>query len=715
MSESKKESSTKNPRPPRRGLSHFRNIGIIAHIDAGKTTLSERMLFYSGVEHRIGEVHEGTATMDYLPEERERGITITSAATTIYWQPDNVKHQINIIDTPGHVDFTAEVERSLRVLDGAVVVFCGVAGVQPQSETVWRQADGYKIPRLCFINKMDRVGADFEAAVASMQKRLNAKTIIMQIPLGASETFSGVIDLLTMKCVRFEGASGETVLIEDIPEEYIDEAELHRMELLETLAEHSEEVLDLFADDKEVPIEVLSNAVREATLGHTDSGEMLCPVFCGSAFKNIGVQLVLDSVCKYLPSPTDVPAIIGVDADTQEEVERIAKPSAPLSALAFKSIADVHGDLTFLRIYSGTIDTKKRIYNPNKKKKERIGRLFRMHADSRDSITEAGPGEIVAAIGLKFSVTGDTLCADGDKILLETMHFPDTVISMAIEPQSSSDKDKLDTVLDMMGRDDPTFKWGVDSETGQLIISGMGELHLEVLKNRLLNDYSIKANVGAPRVSYREALTVPCEATERVENALSGSAIFAEVALRIEPCDETDDGHLDIEFDVAENKIPKEFYEAVKEGIEIGASSGPRTGMELLGLKVIVVGGAYREGESVPEAFVKAARDAFDSAARRGNPIPLEPIMSLEVTAPDENVGAVVKDLNSRRAEILEMRHQGSLQVVESRVSLSQMFGYSTIVRSLTQGRATYVMEPYKFGPMAQNQADEKFGKWEVR
>ena len=668
-------------------LESKRNIGIMAHIDAGKTTTTERILYYSGKEHRIGEVDDGTATMDWMEEERKHGITITAAATTTYWK----EIEINIIDTPGHVDFTAEVERSLRVLDGGVVIFDAVNGVEAQSETVWRQADRYNVPRIAYINKMDRVGANFAEAVNSMETRLGAAALPINFPMGKESGFTGVVDVIKMKANTYEEAALGAVVEEfDIPEEYRTEAIVLREHLTETLAEEVEWLADKYLGEEEITTEDLKKALREATI----AGK-ICPVLAGSSLRNKGVQNLLDAICAYLPSPRDVPPVQGKHPKNEAADQRESDPAGPLAALAFKLAAEKFGDLIFTRIYSGKLKAGDQVYNTTKDRKERIGHLWRMHAHVREKMDEAVAGDIVAISGLRFTTTGDTLCAPNKPIVLEAMVFPETVISMAIEPKTLADKDKLAETLDRLAKEDPTFRQKLDAETGQIIISGMGELHLEVLKNRMLHDYGVDANVGRPRVAYRETIRQAVEvgAEHVLQTGTRGQ--YAQVKLRMEP--HSCIGGVEFESAAPSSEVPKEYVPAVEEGVKGAAESGWLAGYQMVNMKVTLTGGSYHEVDSSDVAFTAAAVKAFREGADKAGTLLLEPIMRLEVLVPEANVGDIISDLNGRRAQIGEMGLRSGVCVVRAKVPLSELFGYATAVRSLSQGRATYTMEPFDY------------------
>ncbi len=665
-------------------LSRVRNIGIMAHIDAGKTTTTERILYYTGINYKIGEVHEGTATMDWMPQEQERGITITSAATTCFWRD----HRINIIDTPGHVDFTAEVERSLRVLDGAVAVFCAVGGVEPQSETVWRQADRYHVPRVAFVNKMDRVGANFAGVVEQIRSKLKANPVPIQIPLGAEDEFAGVIDLVTMKAYRYlDETLGAEYEVEEIPESYRAEAEEYRERLLEAVAEQDEELLDAYLGEGELSEEQIRRGLRLGTLS-----SQLVPVLCGSAFKNKGVQPLLDAVVDYLPSPLDVPAIEGHDPDTGEMDVRHADDDEPFAALVFKIMTDPYvGQLAFIRVYSGHTETGTTVLNVNAGKRERIGRLLKMHANKREEISEVYAGDICAAVGLRTVSTGDTICDPKHPILLESMQFPEPVISVAIEPKTKADQDKLGQALGKLTQEDPTFRVRVDEETGQTIISGMGELHLEIIVDRLLREFQVGANVGRPQVAYRETITVEAEGEGRFVRQTGGRGMYGHAKIRIWPL--TDGTDFEFKNEITQGVIPKEFIRPVELGIREAMERGILAGYPMVGVGVALYDGSYHEVDSSEQAFKVAGSLAFQEAAKRARPVLLEPVMEVEVVTPEEYMGEVIGDLNSRRGKIVSMEPRAGFQVVTAHVPLAEMFGYATDLRSATQGRATYTMQ----------------------
>ena len=663
-----------------------RNIGIMAHIDAGKTTTTERILYYTGVNYKIGEVHEGTATMDWMAQEQERGITITSAATSCLWRG----HLVNIIDTPGHVDFTVEVERSLRVLDGAVAVFDGVAGVEPQTETVWRQADRHRVPRICFINKMDRTGADFFFVLGTIRERLGCRTAVVQLPIGAEGAFTGIVDLVEMKALVWQGedlgASWDEV---DIPEDLVGLAKQYRAELIDVLAEFDEAILEKFVGEEEISAADLRAALRHGTL------EGLCvPVLTGSAFKNKGVQPLLDAVVDYLPSPLDLPPVEAVDPRSGDIVERLASDSEPFTALAFKIMTDPHvGKLTYFRVYSGSLDKGGTVTNTRTGSRERIGRILEMHANDREDRDVVRTGDIVAGIGLKATRTGDTLCDPDHPVMLEQLEFPTPVIHVAVEPRSKADQDKMGKALGALTDEDPTFTVRSDEETGQTIIGGMGELHLEVLVDRMLREFRVDANVGKPQVAYRETITRPVEKHRYThKKQTGGSGQFAEIVASVEPWSDEDETYA-FEDKVTGGRIPKEYIPAVDAGIRLAMTSGVLAGFPVLGMKVTLEDGKAHDVDSSEMAFKIAAQAWFREVIRRAQPKLLEPIMSVEVVTPEGHLGDVVGDLNSRRGKVGQMEARGQNQVIMARVPLSEMFGYATDLRSRTQGRATYTMQ----------------------
>ena len=680
-------------------LEKTRNIGIMAHIDAGKTTTTERILYYTGRTHRIGEVHDGAATMDWMAQEQERGITITSAATTCFWRD----HRINIIDTPGHVDFTIEVERSLRVLDGAVAVFDSVAGVEPQSETVWRQADRYGVPRIAYVNKMDRLGADFDAAVQTMVDRLGANAIPIQLPIGAEAEFRGIIDLITMKATIYKDDLGTDIDVIDIPAELADEAAAAREHLLEAVADQDDELAEAYLDGKEIEPERLVSAIRAAVLAIS-----ITPVLCGSSFKNKGVQPLLDAVIDLLPSPLDVLPAVGVIPGTEEEVTREADPAAPFAALAFKVMSDPFvGRLTYLRVYSGSIGTGSNIINATKDRKERLGRLLMMHANHREDVDGVSAGDIVAAVGLKSTTTGDTLTDNADPVILERMTFPEPVIEIAIEPKTKQDQEKLATALQRLSDEDPTFRVHTDEETAQTLIAGMGELHLEIIVDRLMREFGVDANVGQPQVAYRETIRKAVQKVEgRFVRQTGGRGQFGHVYLSVEP-NEPGAGYV-FESKVVGGSIPREYIPAVDAGVKEALEGGVVAGYPMVDVKVQLVDGSYHEVDSSEIAFKIAGSMAVKEAVRRASPTLLEPMMAVEVVVPKEFVGTVVGDLTSRRGRIGGMDSRGpTAEVVNAQVPLSQMFGYATSVRSATQGRATFTMQFHSYQEVPNSIAEE--------
>ena len=664
-------------------LELYRNIGIMAHIDAGKTTTTERILFYTGVNHKIGEVHDGAATMDWMEQEQERGITITSAATTCYWNG----YRINIIDTPGHVDFTAEVERSLRVLDGAITVFDSVAGVEPQSETVWRQADKYNVPRICFCNKMDRIGANFYRCLDMIVDRLGARPMAMQLPLGAEADFRGVIDLLKMKAVVYTGDTADSPIeIQDIPADLLDKANEYHNQLVEMAVEEDEQAMEDYLEGKEISVETLKKCIRKGTLSQS-----FVPVFCGTAFKNKGVQLLLDAVVDYLPSPLDIPAIKGTNPDTEAEDVRHPSDKEPLSALAFKIMNDPFvGSLTFVRIYSGVMTAGSYVYNSVKDKKERIGRMLLMHANKRDDIKEAYAGDIIALAGLKDTTTGDTLCDEAHPIVLENMVFPEPVIQLAVEPKTKADVEKMGLALGRLAMEDPSFKVTSDPDSGQTIIAGMGELHLDIIVDRLKREFKVEANVGDPQVAYRETITKPCDIEYTHKKQSGGAGQFAKVKIKFEPTED----HTGFEFlnTVVGGNVPKEYIPGVEKGLRSAMDSGVIAGYPVTGVKCTLYDGAYHEVDSNVMCFEIAARAAFREGMNQAAPKLLEPIMKVEVVTPEEYMGDIIGDLNSRRGLVNGMDQRGNARVVDAFVPLAQMFGYVNTLRSLSQGRAQYTM-----------------------
>jgi len=705
-------------------LEKVRNIGIIAHIDAGKTTTSERVLFYTGVSHKIGEVHEGEAIMDWMEQERERGITITSAATTAFWTPTydatnaDLKHRFNIIDTPGHVDFTVEVERSLKVLDGGVVVFDGVAGVEPQSETVWRQADKYNVPRICFINKLDRTGASFEHSYGSILDRLTKKAVRFQIPIGEEEKHEGVVDLLKMKAYYFEGQMGSEVVEKDIPEELKADAEKYHNELVEKIVENDEDAMNDFLEGNEIPVEKLKAIARKAVIANE-----LIPVFTGSALKNKGVQLVLDAVVDYLPSPLDIPAVKGVDPKTDEPVDRPADDSAPFAALAFKLQTDPFvGQLTFFRVYSGTLEAGSYVYNPRTGDKERIGRILRMHSNDREEVKKVYAGEIAAAVGLKNTVTSDTLCDDANPVILESIEFPEPVVSLKIEPNTKADQEKMGMALNRLSAEDPTFKVTTDPETLETVIWGMGELHLEVLVDRMKREFSVDANVGQPQVAYRETITAPSEAEVKYIKQSGGRGQYGHVKINIKPLDysvaeedlpkNTKRGEgLEFTNSIKGGVIPQEFIPAVEKGIRESMAKGIVAGFALADVAVDLYDGSYHEVDSSEIAFKIAASMAFSDAAKKAKPVLLEPMMSVEVVTPEDFMGDVTGNLSSKRGQVEGMEERGMNKAIKAKVPLSEMFGYITTLRSMTEGRASFTMEFDSYQIVPTNVADEIIAK----
>ena len=670
--------------PSRVGLEKTRNIGIVAHIDAGKTTTTERILFYTGRVHRIGEVDEGSATMDWMVQERERGITITSAATTCEWRD----HRINIIDTPGHVDFTVEVERSLRVLDGAVVLVTAVEGVQPQSETVWRQADRYRVPRIVFVNKMDRTGADFTRVVEMLRERLGAHAVPLQMPIGAEDDFRGVIDLIRMKSVVYLDDLGTRSDETEIPPALREQAEQLRERLVEAAVELDEELLHRYLEGEPIGGEEIRGALRRGALGYK-----LVPVLCGSSFRNKGVQPLLDAIIDYLPSPLDLPPVQGIDPHTGGPAVREPSEDAPFAALAFKIVTDPYvGKLTYFRAYSGTLEAGSYIYNANKGQRERVSRILQMHANHREDIPEVAAGNVVAAVGLRVTTTGDTLCAEDAPIVLEAMQFPEPVIAVAVEPKTKADEDKLGASLVKLAEEDPTFKVRFDSETGQTLISGMGELHLEIIVDRLLREFKVEANVGRPQVAYKETIKQPARAEGRYIRQTGGRGQYGHVVLQVEPLERG----AGIEFvdKITGGRIPREFISPVEAGIREAAESGILAGYPMVDFRATLLDGSYHEVDSSEMAFKIAASLGFKEAVRKAQPILLEPIMRVEVITPEQYMGDVIGDLNARRGRIMAMEQQGKSRVIRALVPLAEMFGYATAVRSATQGRATHTMEP---------------------
>ena len=688
-------------------LAKVRNIGIMAHIDAGKTTTTERILFYTGINYKIGEVHEGAATMDWMEQEQERGITITSAATTCHWKD----HMINIIDTPGHVDFTVEVERSLRVLDGAVAVFDGVAGVEPQSETVWRQADRYNVPRICFVNKLDRTGASFDRCVDMIKSRLNATPLVLQIPIGLEGDFSGLVDLIAMKALVWPGETkkGEDYLIEEIPANLVEKAKQARHELLETLADCDDVVMEKYLEGAELTEEEIIAGIRRATLA-----DKATPVLTGSAFKNKGVQPMLDAVNRYLPSPLDVKAIVGhKQGDPTVEIERQPKNDEPFSALAFKIMRDPHlGKLTFVRIYSGSLSAGTAVLNSTKDRKERIGKIYQMHANKREEMESAGAGMIIAVMGLKDTTTGETLCDVDKPVILESMDFPAPVISVAIEPKTKADQEKLGVAIQSLAEEDPTFHVKSDEETGQTIISGMGELHLEILVDRMKREFKVEANVGKPQVAYRETLRKTVSRYDYTHKKQSGgSGQFAKIQISVEPLPTGSENPYEFVNKITGGRIPKEYIPSVDDGCQEALASGPLAGYPLVDVKVTLLDGAYHDVDSSELAFKIAGIAAFKEAARLAGPVLLEPVMSVEVITPEDFMGDVIGDINSRRGQILAMDERSGARIVKATVPLSEMFGYVGDLRSRTQGRASYSMQFDSYAEVPQAVSKEIIAK----
>ena len=683
-------------------LNRCRNIGIMAHIDAGKTTATERVLYYTGITHRIGEVHEGTATMDYMEQEQERGITITSAATTCNWRDI----RINIIDTPGHVDFTAEVERSLRVLDGAVALFDSVSGVQPQTETVWRQGDKYHVPRICFVNKMDKNGADFEYVLETIRKRLGARPVALQIPIGAEANFKGVVDLIEMNAILWHDETlGAEFSVEPIPADLLKKAEAFRLQLIEVIAETDDVLLEKFLEGETPSVDELKKGIRQATIDLK-----VFPVLCGSAFKNKGVQTLLDAVVDYLPSPLDKPPVKGINPSHHETVE-VRKPDddEPMSALAFKIINDPFGKLCFIRVYSGVLKTGDSVLNPRTGRTERVGRLVKMHANKREDITEVRAGDICACVGMKDLKTGDTLCAAAHPIALGAITFPDTVISVAIEPKTKADQEKMALALARLADEDPTFKVRTDEDSGQTIISGMGELHLEILVDRMRREHKVEANVGEPKVAFRETIRKKAEAEGKYIRQTGGSGNYGHCWLRVEP-NEPGKGY---EFvnDIKGGVVPKEYIKPIDQGIQGALELGILAGFPIVDVKVTLFDGSYHDVDSNEMAFKFAGSIAFKEAARKASPVLLEPVMAVEVTVPEEHMGTIIGDINSRRGRIEGMEHQAGSQVIKAIVPLKEMFGYVNDIRSSTQGRASYTMQFARYEEAPRMIADEIIGR----
>ena len=692
-------------------INRYRNIGIVAHVDAGKTTTTERVLFYTGLSHKIGEVHDGAATMDWMEQEQERGITITSAATTCFWQGMQQQfdqHRVNIIDTPGHVDFTIEVERSLRVLDGAVVVLCGSSGVQPQTETVWRQANKYEVPRMVFVNKMDRAGADFEMVVEQLRDRLGCNAVPIQMTIGAEEDFKGVIDLIKQKAIIWsEDDMGMTFEYEDIPADLEDKVAEMREYMVEAAAEANEELMTKYLDEGELSEEEIKEGIRIRTLANE-----IVPILGGSAFKNKGVQAVLDAVIEYLPSPTEVKAIEGTLEDGETVVTRPSDDNEPFSALAFKIATDPFvGTLTFFRVYSGKLESGTGVYNAVKQKKERVGRMVQMHSNSREEIKEVLAGDIAAAIGLKDVTTGDTLCDADNIVILERMEFPEPVISVAVEPKSKADQEKMGIALGKLAQEDPSFRVKTDEETGQTIISGMGELHLDIIVDRMRREFSVEANIGKPQVAYRERITTTTEIEGKFVRQSGGRGQYGHVWVKFEPAEDTSAEGLEFVNEIVGGIVPREYIPAVSKGIEEQMQNGVLAGYPLLGLKATLYDGSFHDVDSSEMAFKIAASMATKKLAEVGGAELLEPMMQVEVVTPEENMGDVVGDLNRRRGLIQGMDENASGKIVNAEVPLAEMFGYATDLRSATQGRATYTMEFSKYSPAPSNVAQEIISK----
>ncbi len=688
--------------PRKYPIEKVRDIGIIAHIDAGKTTMTERVLFYTGISHKIGEVHEGKAIMDWMAQERERGITITSAATTCFWKAgQGDEHRINIIDTPGHIDFTAEVQRSLRVLDGAVVVFDGVAGVEPQSETVWRQADKFEVPRICFINKLDRVGASFEKSLESIWEKLTPNAVTMQIPIGLEDKLKGVIDLLTMKALKFEGDFGQTVKEEEIPKDLAAEAKKWQEKLIEKIAAEDEKLLEKYLAGKEISVDELRKALRKAVLEYK-----LVPVFCGSALKNKGVQQVLDAVVYYLPSPNDLPPVKGTDPKTGKELERKLDDKEPFSALAFKVATDPYvGALTYFRVYSGTLKKGSYLLNTSTGEKERIGRILRMHAAEREEVSELFAGDIAATVGLKNTSTGHTLCDESHPIVLEKIVFPEPVISIRIEPKTKADQEKMGLALKRLSEEDPTFRVKGDIETGETIISGMGELHLEIIADRMKREFKVGASVGRPQVAYKETIKIEAEAEGKYIRQSGGRGQYGHVWLKVEPKDRGQG----FEFinEIKGGIIPQEFIPAVGKGVKEAMDKGVVAGYPMVDMQVTLYDGSYHEVDSSEIAFKIAGSQALQSACKKAKAVLLEPVMKLEVVVPANFLGDAIGDLSARRGKIEETKDRLNMKIIDAKVPLSEMFGYATALRSLTEGRGTFTMEFDKYDEVPQTIAQE--------
>ncbi len=675
-------------------LGKVRNIGIMAHIDAGKTTFTERVLFYTGKKHKIGETHEGAADMDWMEQEKERGITITSAATSCYWK----EHKINIIDTPGHVDFTVEVERSLRVLDGAIAVFDGSQGVEPQSETVWRQADKYNVPRLCFVNKMDKMGADFYMSLDSIKHRLDNNALAVQLPIGAESELKGVIDLIEQKAYKFEGSFGNNVEEIEIPEDMKDKVEEYRSAMIEKVVEQNEATMEKYLGGEEVSVEEIKQALRKGVLNNE-----IYPVFCGTALQNVGVQPALDAVVWYLPAPSDLPDIVGHDPkDEEKEIPVKASDDEPFSGLAFKVATDPYvGKLCFVRVYSGKLEAGSYVLNSATGEKERVGRLLRMHANSREETSEIYAGDIIAAVGLKNTTTGNTLCSESKPVLLENIKFPEPVIQIAVEPKTKADQDKMALALQKLAEEDPTFKVETDEETNQTLISGMGELHLDVLVDRMKREFNVEANIGQPQVSYRETVRGTAESEYKYSKQSGGRGQYGHVYLRIEPQEEG--AGFEFANEIKGGSIPKEFVPSIEKGVREAMDQGVLVGYPMVDIKATVFDGSYHEVDSSEVAFKMASIFAFKDACQKAKTVLLEPVMKVEVTTPEEHMGGVVGDLNSRRGQVDEMSDRGKSKVILARVPLAEMFGYATDLRSMSQGRANYSMEFLHYSEVPKN------------
>jgi len=690
-----------NTTPKHAGLERTRNIGVIAHIDAGKTTVTERILFYTKKIYKIGEVHEGAATMDWMEQEQERGITITAAATTCFWSD----YRINLIDTPGHVDFTVEVERSLRVLDGAVVVFDGVAGVEPQSETVWRQADRYHVPRFCFVNKLDRTGADFWRVVDMIHERLGANAVPLQVPMGTEDKFRGVIDLINMKAITYGSDLGDQIEVGEIPDEYVAEAAEWRDKMIEALADLDDDIAGKYLDGEPIGPDQVRRALRAGTLAYS-----LVPVLCGSALKNKGVQPMLDAVIDYLPSPLDVPPVSGTDPRDGEETSRETNPQAPFAALAFKIAADPYvGKLAFFRVYSGTLKTGSYIYNSSKGHRERVGRILQMHANHREEIESIGAGDIAAAVGLKNTFTGDTLCDEAKPIVLESISFPEPVIELAVEPKTKADQDKMAIALQRLAEEDPTFRVSTDQESSQTRIAGMGELHLEVLVDRMLREFKVQANVGRPQVSFRESIRKAVEAEGRFVRQTGGKGQYGHAVITLEPLGRG--SGFEFVSKVVGGAVPREYWKPVSEGIRDALAGGVIAGFPVIDVRATLIDGSYHEVDSSEMAFKIAGSMAAKAAVQKADPTILEPVMKVEVVCPEEFMGDVIGNLNARRGQIEGMDERGNSRVIRSTVPLAEMFGYATELRSMTQGRAVYSMEFFRYAEVPTSIANELIAK----